>query len=246
MRQLRPCDRRAREARLQLEDGALVVYPESDGQPRAESTLQFQWITVLKLNLDVVRATDFVAGDLFWYPVEGHPEIVRAPDVLVAIGRPRGDRGSYRQWEEDDVAPQVVFEVRSPSNTASEMAEKLRFYDRYGVSEYYEIDPEDESLKVWLRPEDGGALRATLPGRSFESPRLGIRFSRQPDGSLQVLRPDGERFLTFEELHAQRDALRERAESEARRAESEARRADAAEARLEALERRLRELGVED
>jgi hypothetical protein len=36
------------------------------------------------------RPDVFVAGDLLWYPVEGRPDICRAPDVMVAIGRPKG------------------------------------------------------------------------------------------------------------------------------------------------------------
>jgi Uma2 family endonuclease len=58
------------------------------------------------------------------------------PDVLVALGRPKGERRSYRQWEEDNVAPQVVFEVLSPGNRPGEMDEKFQFYQRYGVDEY--------------------------------------------------------------------------------------------------------------
>lgn len=51
---------------------------------------------------------------LLWYPVESHPEIRTAPDVLVVFGRPKGHRGSYKQWEEDNIPPQVVFEILSP------------------------------------------------------------------------------------------------------------------------------------
>lgn len=78
-----------------------IVYPDSDGQPMAENTEQFQWIVVIKDNLESLFADDpqvFVAGDLLWYPVQGRPDIRRAPDALVAIGRPKGRRGSYQQW----------------------------------------------------------------------------------------------------------------------------------------------------
>ena len=73
--------------------------------------------------------------------VEGKPEICIAPDALVAFGRPKGDRGSYKQWEEED-APQVVFEVLSPNNRVIEMERKLLFYELYGVQEYYIYDPD--------------------------------------------------------------------------------------------------------
>ena len=39
--------------------------------------------------------------------------------AMVVFGRPKGYRGSYRQWEEGGIAPQVVFEILSPGNRAS-------------------------------------------------------------------------------------------------------------------------------
>jgi Uma2 family endonuclease len=50
---------------------------------------------------------------------------------MVVFGRPKGYRGSYKQWEEDGLAPQVVFEVRSPANGFKEMLDKLAFYEQY-------------------------------------------------------------------------------------------------------------------
>lgn len=117
-----------------------IIYPDSDGKPIADNTEQFHWIFVIEQNIEWLYANDenvFVAGDLFWYPVEGKPNIVNAPDVMVAFGRPKGKRGSYQQWHEGGIAPQVVFEILSPSNTQTEMEKKLLFYDRYGVEEYY-------------------------------------------------------------------------------------------------------------
>ena len=95
-----------------------ITYPETDGKPMAENTKQYEWIVRIQGSLDC-RVDALVAGDLFWYPVRGKPKIVLAPDVMVAIGRPKGHRGSYRQWEEAGVSPQVVFEILSPSNTAN-------------------------------------------------------------------------------------------------------------------------------
>ena len=98
-----------------------IVYPESDGQPIAENTLQFQWIVTIEGGLDALFINDpnvFVAGDLLWYPVEGEPTIRAAPDSMVVFGRPKGDRGSYSQWEEGGIPPQVVFEILSPGNRA--------------------------------------------------------------------------------------------------------------------------------
>ena len=147
-----------------LEDDG-VHYPDSDGQPMADNTLQFNWIAKLKENLNY-RLADFVGGDLLWYPVQGNPTIRRAPDVLVAQGRPKGYRGSYRQWLEEGIAPQVVFEVLSPGNTAKEMLEKLEFYEHYGVQEVYVIDPDANTVRGW-RIVDQRLVRMDEPENGF-------------------------------------------------------------------------------
>src|SRR5262245_23404055 len=131
-----------------------IIYPDSDGKPMADNTLQFRWIVTIKEGLERVfrgRPDVFVAGDLFWYPVEGHPEICQAPDALVAFGRPKGERGSYKQWEEGGIAPQVAFEVLSPNNRFQELYRKLKFYEEYGVQEYYVYDPDHIVLEGWQR-----------------------------------------------------------------------------------------------
>jgi len=40
----------------------------------------------------------------------------------------------------------VVFEIRSPGKTQTELNKKQVFYDRYGVEEYYLYDPDDDDL----------------------------------------------------------------------------------------------------
>jgi Uma2 family endonuclease len=214
-------------------------YPESDGEPMAENTLQYDWIVKLKENLEIRFANDplvFVAGDLFWYPVaDRHITGPLAPDVLVAFGRPKGPRGCYKQWEEGGIAPQVVFEVLSPSNSAKELRDKREFYETYGVEEYYLYDPERNRLEVWLRRD--GRLQAVSHLNGWVSPRLGIRFALGQE-RLEVFHPDGRPFLSPLELA--RLADRERA-----RADQAVQRADQAEQRAEQLAARLRALGID-
>jgi Uma2 family endonuclease len=121
-----------------------VEYPDDDGQPMSENTLQFQWIVTIKEGLEAVfrRSPEvFVAGDLLWYPLQGAPKTRTAPDVMVAFGRPKGYRGSYKPWEEAGIAPQVIFEILSPGNRAGEMIRKFKFYERHEVEELYLYDP---------------------------------------------------------------------------------------------------------
>jgi len=195
-----------------------IVYPESDGKPMADNTKQFRWIVTLEGGFEALfrdREDVFVAGDLFWYSVEGRPDIRMAPDVMIVFGRPKGDRPSYKQWEEENIAPQVVFEVLSPSNSLLEMAKKLEFYDRYGVEEYYLYDPETGDFTGWIRGEDG-RLRVIDEIQGWVSPSLGVRFEIE-DGELRVIRPDRQRFMTYLELQQQAEHERQRAAKLAQR-----------------------------
>ncbi len=189
-----------------------IEYPDSDGLPMSDNTLQFQWIVTLQGGLDALFRDDpdvFVAGDLLWYPVEGDNTVRAAPDVLVVFGRPKGYRGSYKQWEEDGIAPQVVFEVLSPHNRVGEMVAKFQFYDRFGVEEYYLFDPDRIDLSGWIRRGDD--LVAIDQADGWTSPRLGVRFDLS-SGDLQVFGADGQPFVTYVEVFEQRDRERQRAE----------------------------------
>lgn len=213
-----------------------IIYPNSDGQPMADNTKQFELIVFIKKNLDLLLAdlNVFVAGDLLWYPVEGNNKTRVAPDVMVAFGRPKGDRGSYQQWREDNIAPQVVFEILSPGNTQKEMINKYKFYQRYGVEEYYLYDPDTGELTGWLR--SGNELEDIEQMAGWVSLRLGIKFELF-DGNLKIYRPDGQPFLTYLELEQQRKQAEVRAEQAEARAEQ-------AESQLRTLRALLQERGI--
>jgi Uma2 family endonuclease len=224
-----------------------IVYPDSDGQPMAENTLQFEWIVTIKGGLEASfrnRPDLFVAGDLLWYPVEGKPEIRTAPDVMVVSGRPPGYRSSYKQWEEANIAPQVVFEVVPPGNRVKEVVRKIQFYEKYGVEEYYIYDPNSGDLAGWWRLQDDLEEIPEMAG--FLSPRLKIRFEPgEGPNNLKILDPQGVPFATYVELVEQRESERLRADEATRFAEQEAKRADTERSRAERLAEQMRELGVE-
>ena len=223
---------------LQPDASTTVNYPDSDGQPMADNTKQFRWIVVIKENLELLFVNQpevFVAGDLLWYPVEGDNAIRQAPDVMVVVGRPKGDRGSYRQWQEGNLAPQVVFEILSPGNRYGEMLRKLGFYDRHGVEEYYIYDPDKLELTGLLRGEQGLEVIEEING--WVSPRLQIRFQITDEG-LEIYRPDGQQFLTYSELGLELEQARSRADQERSRAEQ-------AQAQVDRLAAQLRAAGLE-
>jgi Uma2 family endonuclease len=221
-----------------------IIYPESDGQPMADNTKQFELIVFIKKNCDLLFANNpdvFVAGDLLWYPVKDDNVTRRAPDIMIVFGRPKGDRGSYVQSKENNIPPQVVFEILSPGNTHKEMIAKYKFYQRYGVEEYYLYDPNTSELTGWLRSNN--ELQEIEQMTGWVSPRLGIRFEL-PNNELQIFRPDEQPFLTFLELDQLREQERQRAEQAEAQAQQERQRAEQAEAQLEALRALLREKGI--
>jgi Uma2 family endonuclease len=64
---------------------AEVSYPDNDGNPMSDNTLQFRWIVTIQQNLETLFAdndTVFVAGDLLCYPIEGDDKTCIAPDAI--------------------------------------------------------------------------------------------------------------------------------------------------------------------
>lgn len=145
-----------------------------------------------------------------------------APDIMVAFDRPKGYRKSYRQWEEDNIPPQVVFEIISPGNRKAEMIHKFEFYQNYGVEEYYIYDPSlrKRKLQGWIR--GGNQLIEIVQMSGWVSPRLQIIFEME-NRELEIYTPNGEKFLTSVEL---------------------AQKAQQSELKAQKLAQKLRELGI--
>ncbi len=216
-----------------------LVYPESDGHPMGENTLQVKWIIELFNGFQAVfrnRDDVFIAADLFWYPVCGEPRTALAPDLMLAFGRPKGDRPSYKQWEEGDVAPQVVVEILSPGNKKVERGNKFAFYQRHGVEEYYEYDPDRFVLSAWKRK--GKSLLPVKDVNGFKSPRLGVTFEVPGSEPMTVLGPDGQPFKSYLDLLDDHEDQQKRSQEVLRESRKASRRA-------EKLAAKLRELGVD-
>ena len=233
-------------AQISTDTTTEIIYPDCDGQPMSDNTKQFRWIVTIKENLEILFAEHpdvFIAGDLLWYPVEGNNKIRLAPDAMVVFGRPNGDRGSYRQWVEGGIAPQVVFEILSPGNRMAEMSRKLHFYEQYGVEEYYIYDPDRIDFTGWICNSDRliaipqGEGSANEDSDNWISPRLGIRFEMQPD-TLKIYYPDDRPFSSFVEL----DRLRQQAQEQTKQAQEQTKQA---EQKVEKLAAKLRELGID-
>jgi Uma2 family endonuclease len=222
-----------------------ILYPDDDGLPMSDNMLQFQWIVTLQGNLDDLFRENprvLVAGNLLWYAVEGQPAVCRAPGAMVVFGRPKAYRSSYLQWKESGVAPQVVFEVLSPSNDRAELDRKFAFYDAYGVEEYYLYDPDGIEMSGWRRQQ--GRLLPILQMDGWVSPLLGIRFDLSGD-ELVIFRPDNTTFLTYLEQAEQRVESQQQAAAALQQAAAARKQADLERERGERLAAKLRALGVD-
>ena len=86
------------------------------------------------------RSDVLVAMEVRLYYQRGNNKVWLQPDVQVVFGVNRGNRTSYRIWEEGK-APDFVLEVASPSTADRDAKEKAREYAEIGVREYWRLDP---------------------------------------------------------------------------------------------------------
>ena len=131
---------------------AEIEYPESDGEPMAETDkhrdLMFDLIASLK-NHFADKPDVYVSGNLLLYYVEDDSSKSVAPDVFVVRGVGKHERRIYQLWAETK-APNIVVEVSSRKTKKEDLGWKKQLYAWLGVQEYFIFDPEYK-LKPPLR-----------------------------------------------------------------------------------------------
>ena len=168
----------------------------------------------------------YIAGNMLLYYEEGNPAACVAPDIFVVQGVSKGERLTYKLWEEGQ-PPTVIFEITSRGSRLEDLGTKRALYAMLGVQEYFLYDPLGEYLRPPLQGYrlQQGEYERVLPGDQGQlvSQALSLELRLQ-DGQLQIVNPaTGERLLTPAEAHAAR-----RTEAEARQVEAAARQAEAA------------------
>jgi Uma2 family endonuclease len=169
---------------IPLEDE--IFYPESDGEPMAETQLHLQEMIYLLDALEE-RFLDepgvFVGGNLSFYYEQGVKDAVVAPDAFVAKGLADGKalRRKYLLWEERQL-PCFAAEVTSETTRKRDERDgtKWKLYERLGIEEYFLFDPDGDYLNPRLQAYRlaGGRYRpiAPEPDSSFLSTTTGIVF----------------------------------------------------------------------
>ncbi len=224
-----------------------IVYPESDGQPMAETErhrdLMIDFILMLKEYYKDVHDV-CVTGNLFLYYEEGEPQKCISPDVLVAFGVEKKERRTYMTWKEGNT-PDFVLEVASPGTVREDRGKKKKIYaDALAVKEYYIYDPLGQIVPSFIgyRLIDGKYQEIDFVDDRLPSEVLGLELGEQ-DGSLRLYNPitsewlktPPERAELAEERAEQEFTARQNAEA---RAEQEITARQNADARAESAEAR--------
>ncbi len=228
-----------------------LVYPESDGEPMAETGRH------VRLLLDMIETIDWhfrdvpdvhVCGNMFLYYEEGNPRKVISPDVFMVRGVSKKDLRTYKTWEQQPYLD-FVLELASPSTYTKDFNEKKTIYEKIlRVKEYYIYDPYGEihPYFVGFRLVGDAYEEITFVDGRLPSETLGLELGERA-GVLRLYDPvKGTWFGPGREHAAEAETRASDAENRAsdaeNRASEEARARREAEAELEKLREALERL----
>ncbi len=154
--------------RRELIGGDLIVNPAPRRSHQAVS-MMLTWVLLQHLMPEEL-------GFLYAHPVDVYvgPNDVVQPD-LIAIRRERSH--IYRPEGVVVEPPDIVVEIISPSSQRTDRVGKMALYARFGVPEYWIVDPEERVIVVnalvgdsyvTIEPEDDG----TVFSRAFPGLRV--------------------------------------------------------------------------
>ena len=228
-----------------------LVYPESDGEPMAETEKH------RKVMIDVIDILDqhfqhipdvHVSGNLLLYYEEGNPRKSVSPDVFMVGGLSKKELRVYKTWEQPPTLD-FVLELASPSTFRRDFSEKKEIYQNIlRVKEYFIYDPygeiEPDFIGFRLIGEVYEAIEF-VDGRLL-SETLDLALEAR-DGMLRLYNPAVETWLepswervdkaetrATEEAHTRQEAETRAIEEAHARQEAETRATEEARARQEA------------
>ncbi len=128
------------------------LYPESDGEPMAETDLHIRWIIWMRQVLEghfAQRPDVYISGNIMMYDIEGPDHTAVSPDILVSFGIGKTDRRTYKVWEEGK-APDFVMEFSSRRTYNTDLEEKVAHYATMAIPEYFLCDVDRRYLPTPL------------------------------------------------------------------------------------------------
>ena len=170
-----------------------LVYPESDGEPMAETPKHQQ---VMIDCMDILRShfrgfvDVYIAGNMLLYYEEGNPRKSVSPDVFMVRGLSKKELRTYKTWEQPPTLD-FVLEVASPSTYARDFNEKKAIYEQilrvkeYCIYDpYHEIDPSFVGFRLVAGVyEEIAFVEGRLPCET-----LGLELGER-DGVLRLYNP---------------------------------------------------------
>lgn len=220
-----------------------IEYPDSDGQPMAETDFQRTYLmySVSVLDLYFQNQPDvYVSGNILIHYEEGNPKACLSPDVFVVRNQEKRQRRSYKVWEEGEKYPNFVLEITSKSIVNEDQESKKGLYAFWGVEEYFQYDPTGDYLEPQLqgfRLIEGNYF--PIPEVPLEEPNdfslrsevLGVNLCLKNQDLKFFEASSGVQLLGLEETETARRAAEIRADRETQRADR--------------LAAKLRELGID-
>ena len=205
----------------------IVEYPESDGEPMAETPkhqqVMIDCMDTLRMHFREVPDV-FIGGNMFLYYEEGNPRKSISPDVFMVHGVSQKELRTYKTWEQPSTLD-FVLEVASPSTFENDLTVKKEIYATIlRVKEYYIYDPYHETdpsfIGFRLVGADYEAIDA-VEGR-LRSDILGLELGEY-EGLLRLYNPITAMWLfPSQERVDAAESRAERAETRATQAETRA------------------------
>ena len=151
------------DVRYELLDGELIMVPAPNMAHQGISTVLLRLIDTFvflrKLGKVFHAPTDVVFSDT---------EVVQ-PDVLFVSN----ERSHIITEDNIRGAPDLVIEILSPSTAGRDRTFKRTLYERYGVREYWMVDPAARNITVLVLGEKGYELAGIYgEGQTLTSPTL--------------------------------------------------------------------------
>ena len=109
-------------------------------------------------------------GEVLFAPMDVvlSPENVVQPDILFISNERRG----IITEANISGAPDLVVEVLSPSTADRDRQLKLRLYSRFGVGEYWIVDPDERSVQVMVLGDPGEPSAVAYSSGSVSTPLI--------------------------------------------------------------------------
>ena len=218
------------------------LYPESDGEPMAETDLHLKWILWTRQVLEwrfAERSDVYISGNIMMYDIEGPLSTAVSPDILVSFGIGKKERRTYKVWEEGK-APDFVMEFSSRRTYQNDLDSKVEHYASMGISEYFLYDVDRRYLPTPLmgyRLLEGTYTEVSPVGDEvLHSEVLNLDFHLLDEG-FGLYDPEAKEWL-----QTSAEAATDRAEQAEDRAEQAEDRAEQAEAEVQRLQEELARL----